>query len=146
MQEQPGAGPNVVVGQNSQVVGPDAHLWVVSWRIQNLEKHTLQIQSARLPHSRFRSDEKILVPILEIQPGDSARIELPVSCNEPAGTVVENAFLILRAQWKDQPWLILARLRMAFDEKGTPKGKTEVITTQPVGFSIQMGENDKPLG
>jgi hypothetical protein len=62
-----------------------------------------------------------------------------VACGEPAGTVVENAFLILRVLWGDRPWRIFARLRVVFDQHGVPENSTEVITTQPVGFSAHSG-------
>jgi hypothetical protein len=48
---------------------------------------------------------------------------------------VENAFLILRVLWREQLWRILARLRVVLDQHGVPESSTEVITTQPVGFS-----------
>jgi hypothetical protein len=60
---------------------------------------------------------------------------LAVACREPAGTVVENAFLILRVLWRERPWRIFARLRVVFDQHSVPENSTEVITTQPVGFS-----------
>ena len=50
---------------------------------------------------------------------------------------MENAFLILRVLWLEQPWRILARLRVVCDEEGAPETTTEVVTTQPVGFSVQ---------
>jgi hypothetical protein len=49
--------------------------------------------------------------------------------------VVENAFLILRVLWRDRPWRIFARLRVVVDQHGVPENRTEVVTTQPVGFS-----------
>jgi hypothetical protein len=49
--------------------------------------------------------------------------------------VVENAFLILRVLWREQPWRIFARLRVVFDQHSVPENTIEVITTQPVGFS-----------
>jgi hypothetical protein len=74
-------------------------------------------------------------------PGESARLALAVACREPAGTVVENAFLILRVLWREQLWRILARLRVVFDPHSVPENSTEVITTQPVGFSSPRANN-----
>ncbi|HSF34294.1 MAG TPA: hypothetical protein VLK82_28035 [Candidatus Tectomicrobia bacterium] len=95
----------------------------------------LQLLAAGLPHSRFRSEEQALPPTPKLLEGESARLELAVACHEPAGAVVENAFLILRVLWREQLWRILARLRVVFDERGVPENSTEIITTQPVGFS-----------
>ncbi len=58
-----------------------------------------------------------------------------MACGEAPGTVVENAFLILRVVWRDEPWQVFARFRVVFDDHGGPRTTTELITTQPVGFS-----------
>jgi hypothetical protein len=128
-------GPTVVV----ESVGPGAASvggrWLCTWRIQNLAQEPLQLLAAGLPHSRFRSEEPELSPAPKLLPGESARLALVVACREPAGTVVENTFLILRVLWREQLWRILARLRVVFDQHGAPGNSTEAITTQPVGFS-----------
>jgi hypothetical protein len=49
--------------------------------------------------------------------------------------VVDNVFLILRVLWLERPWRIFARLRVVFDQHSVPENSTEVVTTQPVGFS-----------
>jgi hypothetical protein len=112
----------------------------VSWRIQNLGAGTLEILSALLPHGRFRCEEGKLDPILVIQPKRSAPLDFSVKCEEQRGTIVENAFLILRVLWKGKPWHILARLRVSINEGGTPETTTELVTTQPVGFSALRGK------
>jgi hypothetical protein len=109
--------------------------WLCTWRIQNLSQEPLQLLSAGLPHSRFRSEEQELSPAPELIPGESAQLTLAVACIEPAGTVLENAFLILRVQWRERLWRIFARLRVIFDQHSVPENSTVVITTQPVGFS-----------
>ncbi len=111
----------------------------MAWQIQNLGQGTLKILSGRLPHSRFRCEERELDTILMLRPKESARLELPVKCEEPPGTIVENAFLILRVLWSEEPWRILARLRVSINnEEGAPETTTELVTTQPVGFSALM--------
>jgi hypothetical protein len=51
----------------------------------------------------------------------------------------------LRVLWREQLWRILARLRVVFDQHGAPESGTEVITTQPVGFSSShVGERSRP--
>jgi hypothetical protein len=54
--------------------------------------------------------------------------------------VVENAFLILRVLWREQPWRIFARLRVVFDQHHVPENSTEVVTTQPIGFSSPQAD------
>ena len=130
----------MLVEQVSRQTGAASHLWVVGWRIRNLGDQQLQLLAARLPHSQFRCEEIELASPPEILVGESASLELLVECRESPGSVVENAFLILRVFWSGEPWLILARLRVLFDEQGAPRTITEVVTTQPVGFSIRGGK------
>ena len=121
--------------QASRRTGSDPGRWLVAWRVQNLSRQPLQLLAARLPHSRFRSAERALVPIPKLLPGESAQPEFSVACSGRPGTVVENAFLILRVLWLEEPWRIFARLRVVFDEQGGPQTTTEVVTVQRVGFS-----------
>jgi hypothetical protein len=60
---------------------------------------------------------------------------MSVACNEPAGAVIENGFLILSVEWLDKQWRIFVRLRVIINEEGVPETATELITTQRVGFS-----------
>ena len=128
-------GPRVGIEQASRRVDPAPGRWLVTWRIQNLGKRPLHIMTARLPHGRFRSMERALTPAPQLLPGESTRLAASVICREPPGTVVENAFLILRVLWRDEPWQIFARFEVSFDEHGGPETTTKLITTQPVGFS-----------
>jgi hypothetical protein len=131
------AGPEVVVEQDSTARAATPGLWSVTWKVRN-RRGNLRILSGRLPHGRFRCAETELTPAPVLAPNESARLEFAVRCEEPSGAVVENAFLILRADWGEAPWLILARLRVSIDEHGVPQSVTEVITTQRVGFSAAM--------
>jgi hypothetical protein len=128
-------GPSVAVEAACHCVASACGRWLCTWRIQNLAQEPLQILAAWLPHSRFRSEEQELSPAPKLLAGESARLALAVACHEPAGTVVENAFLILRVLWREQPWRIFARLRVVFDQHSVPENSTEVVTTQRVGFS-----------
>ena len=112
--------------------------WLVAWRVENRGEGTLQLLSGRLPHSLFRCDERGLEAVPALRPNESARLEFPVRCAEPPGTIVENAFLILSVLWREEPWRILARLRVSLDREGAPQTATELITTQRVGFSAPM--------
>jgi hypothetical protein len=128
-------GPNVVVESACPCAASACGRWLCTWRIQNLSQEPLQLLSAGLPHSRFRSEEQELSPAPELLPGESAQLTLAVASREPAGTVVENAFLILQVLWRERLWRIFARLRVIFDQHSVPENSTVVITTQPVGFS-----------
>jgi hypothetical protein len=137
-------GPNVVVDSVCPCAASAGGRWLCTWRIHNLGQDPLQLLSAGLPHSRFRSEEQELSPAPELLPGESAQLTLAVACCEPVGTVVENAFLILRALWQEQPWWIFARLRVIFDQHSVPETSTVVITTQPVGFSCPRASQLSP--
>ncbi|MBI3757396.1 MAG: hypothetical protein HY267_05410 [Deltaproteobacteria bacterium] len=128
-------GPQVGVEQTARHPEPASGRWRVAWHIQNLGQQPLQLLAARLPHSRFRSEERELTGMPALRPGERARLECPVACSELPGTVVENVFLIVRVLWLEEPWRILARLRVVFDEQGEPQTTTEVVTVQRVGFS-----------
>jgi hypothetical protein len=110
--------------------------WLIRWRIQNLTEQTIKVIAARLPHGKFRSEEKKFSPSLEIAPGrGTAEFEIPVRCDEPLGTIVENAFVILFAEWRGVLWRIFVRLRITMGQESEPTTKTELITFQRVGFS-----------
>ena len=109
--------------------------WLFSWRIQNLTEQPIRLFVARCPHGQFRSAERFFDPPLQAAAGKAATIEMPVSCDEPAGSVIENGFLILLIEWLDKQWRIFVRLRVIINEAGEPETATELITTQRVGFS-----------
>ena len=67
--------------------------WLFVWRIQNLTEEPVQFLAARCPHGQFRSAERFFDPPLQAAAGKAATIEMPVRCDEPAGSVVENGFL-----------------------------------------------------
>ena len=133
-------GPRITAEQLLATCGSPPDLWRVTWRIQNSGGEPLKILRARLPHSRFRSAEQELEPAPVLPPNESVHLELPVRCGEPPGTIVENAFLILRVLWQERPWLILVRMRVEFGDDSAPRTTTELITTQEVGFSARKME------
>ncbi len=127
--------PRVFIEQVSRRTADVSGRWLVTWRIENLGQQPLLILAARLPHDRLRSEERELVPAVRLSVGESAHVELPVECREPPGTVVENAFIILRALSLEEPWRVFARLRVAFDDEGGPQSTTEVVTAHPTTTS-----------
>jgi hypothetical protein len=112
-----------------------ADRWLTLWSVTNLGESPLEIFTARLPHGKFRSDEKVLTPSVAIDPQGAGGIQIEARCAEPPGAEIENGFLILRVHYDGDPWLILARLRIRIDAHRTPSAATELITVQRVGFS-----------
>lgn len=127
--------PQIAVEPASHRPGASPSEWLFAWEITNLGSEPLQVHGAWIPHGRFRGDRRELDPKAALPGGQSARIELPVRCAEPPGTVVENAFLILNVGWRHEPWRIFVRLRITFDGDGVPADTVELITVQRVGFS-----------
>ncbi len=98
MHTQSNIGPQVGVEQVAQHPEPTSGRWRIAWRMQNLGRQPLQLLAVRLPHSRFRSEERELTPASVLLPDERARLECSVACSELPGTVVENAFLIVCVQ------------------------------------------------
>src|SRR5919108_1062038 len=121
-------GPKVVVGSACPSAASACGRWLCTWRIQNLSQEPLQLLSAGLPHSRFRSEEEELSPAPELLPDESAQLTLAVACREPAGTVVENAFLILRVLWQERLWRVFGRPRGGFGQHNRAANNTVEIT------------------
>jgi hypothetical protein len=109
--------------------------WQAAWRVTNLSDRVLEILAAWCPHGRFRAPAWELSPAPRLNSGESVTIATVVACDESPGTVVENAFVILRTRWGDEPWRILARLEILVDERQTPRNTVALLTTQPIGFA-----------
>jgi hypothetical protein len=127
--------PKVAVEElhRNREVGSDR--WLFGWRIHNLTEQPIKFLAGRCPHGHFRSGERFFNPPLYAAAGRNATIEMPVQCDEPAGAVIENGFLILLIEWLDKQWRIFVRLRVTINQRGVPETATELITTQRVGFS-----------
>jgi hypothetical protein len=128
-------GPKVAVGELRRNREVESDRWLFAWRIQNLTQQPIKFLAARCPHGKFRSDERTFDPPLHAAVGNNTTIEMSVLCDEPAGTIVENAFLILLVEWLEASWRLFVRFRVTINEKGEPETATELITTQRVGFS-----------
>jgi hypothetical protein len=108
--------------------------WKVRWRITN-EGDAVHLVAIAAPHGKFRSpDHAIDVPLAA---GASFEPQLEIASAEPAGTEIENTFLILTAEADAKSWRILARMRVRVDADGVPHPATERIDVQEVGFSGQ---------
>jgi hypothetical protein len=115
--------------------GPEPQQWTVVWRLRSHGAESLEIQSARLPHGKLRGEERRFQPSSSVPAGGTATIELSLTFNETPGTVVENAFLLLLVQYAGTQWRIFIRFRTIANSNGEPDTRTELITTQQVGFS-----------
>ena len=109
--------------------------WKTLWRIMNLNSQPLDLHAVRLPHGQFRSAERRFEPAIALVPKQDAQFQVCVHCDEPAGLVTENAFLIFQVVRRGEQWRIFARVRVTVNSAGTPAAATESITTQQVGFS-----------
>ncbi len=72
----------------------------------------LTIVSVRMPHGQFKSAEQCFAPALELAAGASTQFTILVHCDEPAGLVTENAFVIFHCQWRGEAWRIFVRIRV----------------------------------
>jgi hypothetical protein len=132
---EPGeALPVIGVSQTScRPAGPGQ--WLVTWTIRNPTPEAITLESAWLPHGQFRGERTELNPPPTLAPGASTELALLARCEEGPGSVVENAFIILTANWRNEPWRILVRLTIRIGGDGAPDATTETMTIQPVGFS-----------
>lgn len=103
----------------------DSDMWRVAWDVTNVSPRPITIEDAWLPHGRFRGDGHVPLSVT-LPPDETSVLELRVSANEPRGTVVRNAFLILRTSLGR----IFARMRIDFDD--APKPVIEALTLQPL--------------
>ena len=108
--------------------------WKVRWRITN-EGDALHLTQVAAPHGKFRSRDHAIDVALAT--GASFEPQLEIACAEPAGSQIENTFLIVTAETAAKTWRILARMRVRVTSDGVPHPLTERIDVQEVGFSGQ---------
>jgi hypothetical protein len=131
----PSTEPNVALRQISLARDAATNGWNIHWQVENLGTDALEILSLRLPHGQFKSAEQHFAPPFELAAGASKQFHCLVHCDEPAGLVTENAFVIFHCQWRGEAWRIFIRIRVTVTADSAPKTATELITTQKVGFS-----------
>jgi hypothetical protein len=129
------AEPQIVLTQVSVERHPVMERWNIDWLVENKSANTLHIVEVRLPHGQFKSDERRFDPAIELTAGEGRQFQTFVHCDEPAGLVTENAFVIFSVNWLGEPWRIFVRLRLVMTSDGRPETATELITAQKVGFS-----------
>jgi hypothetical protein len=130
------AAPQVSLRQVSAGREAATNRWNIRWEVENLGNETLKINSLRLPHGQFKSDEQFFTPALALAGGGSQPFSTLVYCPEASGLLTENAFVIFHCRWRGDAWRIFVRIRVTVKAgDGVPETATELITTQKVGFS-----------
>jgi hypothetical protein len=127
--------PSIEVEQAEQSRRGRPDPWLFRWRVENKTEKAMHLLSVRVPHGKFKAEERRFLPPVKIAAQDHCMLDLSVACREPPNTIVENAFLILLANWQENHWRFFVRLRIAVDQQGHPETTTESITVQQVGFS-----------
>ena len=110
-----------------------AECWSVGWLVENRGTDSLTVLSVRSPHGQFRSDEMRFEPGLVLLPAEKTECSVAVRCNERAGLVTKNAFVIFDVNWLGKRWRIFSRVRVLVTGDGRLETGTESITTQKVG-------------
>jgi hypothetical protein len=135
VKEQSPAEPQIVLTQVSAQRDRVSEGWTIGWLLENKSVNPLHILAVRLPHGQFKSDERRFDPAIDLSSGERRQFQTFVRCDEPAGLVTENAFVILSVERLGEQWRIFVRLRVMVTVDGRPETATELITTQRVGFS-----------
>ena len=104
---------------------PSGH-WLVTWDVTNIAAEALLIQDAWVPHGQFRGEGHVALR-MTLAPGDIASIPLKVTTGEAPGSIVRNAFLILRTS----VGRVFARMRIEFLDT-EPVPVIEAVTLQPL--------------
>jgi len=103
--------------------------WLVTWTLANNGPSSLALTDAWIPHGKFCGDGRLPLSV-EIAPGATHSLQFAVTADEPPGTIVENAFLILRVRIAAAAWRVFIRLRIEFDSSALPLPVVEAITAQ----------------
>jgi hypothetical protein len=109
--------------------------WLFRWRLQNQTTTPLRLLSVRVPHGKFKAEERIFAPVLEVAADESRDFQIPILCNEAPESIIDNAFLILAVEWRDQQWRFFIRLQVKINRSGVPETSIVSITIQRAGFS-----------
>ena len=132
------SAPSLLIESLGCRVGPAPDRWRAAWRVRNVGASSVRLLEAWAPHGKFRAAVEQLSPAVDLSAAESTQLELLVGCREPPAAVVENAFLILRLEWRGQSWRVLTRMRVVVAASGTPQHICELTTAQPVGFSANV--------
>ena len=127
--------PSIEVEQVERGRRENPGRWCFRWRVRNKTAKAMRLLSVRVPHGRFKAEERKLLPPATIAARDNFILDMAVTCDEPPGTIIENAFLILFVDWQENQWRLFVRLQITVNQQGNPAAATQSITVQRVGFS-----------
>ena len=127
--------PKIEIEQVERSRKENSHQWLFRWRVRNESQKPMCLLSVRVPHGKFKAEERKLLPPAIIAARDSFILDMAVTCEEPPGTIIENAFLILFVDWQENHWRLFVRLQITVNQQGNPAAATQSITVQRVGFS-----------
>jgi hypothetical protein len=127
--------PRIEVEQVERGASEKPGLWLFKWRVRNLTEIPMSLLSVRVPHGRFKGEERKFGPAVNVAARDQFILDLAIACQEPPNTIVDNAFLILFVNWQEIQWRFFVRLQITIDRQRRPATTTESITVQQVGFS-----------
>ncbi len=99
--------------------------WRVTILVGNRGSLPVVLSDAWLPHGRFRGDGHVALEVA-ILPSEAYVLMLGATAREDPGTVVHNAFLILRTD----ACRVFARMRVEFDAERKPRPVVEAVTAQ----------------
>ena len=111
--------------------------WQIKWVLENHSSRTLEISSLTIPHGQFKATPLDFDPKLVVEPGCKMHFLTVVRCNESAGLVTENAFLIFAGHWGDQPTRLFARVRVDLVKEKGPLVNLQSLTSQRIGVSAE---------
>ena len=109
--------------------------WIGVWRIHNRGDSSAEIAAVWLPHDRFFSDNQEYGPPLALESLGLVDLAVPVDCRETPGSVIDNAFVILRVAYHRREWRVFARQEVRIDKNGVPQAICLSVTCQPAGNS-----------
>jgi hypothetical protein len=104
----------------------------VRWLLQNLGAEPLELEESWLPHGQFRGERQAFEPPVSLAPQGTLTHSREVDVAAATGSVIENAFLILRVRWQGKPWRVFARIRAAVALDHSIQPIVELVTVSPV--------------
>ena len=125
--------PTLEVAQAGPASGGPGR-WRVAFDVANRGAGPAALLALWLPHERFRRPEQPLADLV-LPPGTTAQLAFEVAFDERPGTEVENCFVILRVDWRDERWRVMTRLTVTAGHDGAPGAATQLVTAHRVGFS-----------
>jgi hypothetical protein len=120
---------------------PERRSCSACWSLENRTGERLEIVEAWLPHSGFFCGRETFEPQVDMRAGESAVLCRSVRYAAETGVTVENAFLNLLLKFRNQPWRVLTRMRVARRSWSEATMVVEAITAHRVGFAEAKTED-----